>query len=586
MFVYWLNNFGGFVMLRSLITGGLCKMATKWWQNEVVYQIYPRSFQDTNHDGIGDIQGMIDHLDYIQALGVTMIWVSPIYTSPMVDMGYDIADYQNIDPQFGSLDDFKRFLAAAKERNIKVIMDLVVNHSSDQHAWFKAALADPTSKYRDYYMFKQTDDGQVPNNWRSIFGGSTWEPVPNEPGNYYFHTFAPEQPDLNWENPALRREIYDMINWWLELGVAGFRVDAITHLKKDLDWASLPADGSDGLVTVIKKGQNRPGIDAFLEELKTETFDKYDAITVGEAYGVPEADLAKYIGPDGYFSMIFDFSYMNIDVKNTDEWYRGRGEWTAKDLRDILFASQAQANREHGTLANVLENHDQPRTLSKLVPNPADQTPTAAKTLATMYYFLPGLPFIYQGQELGMKNFKRADISEFNDVSSLNNYHMAIQDGYTPAEALSSINAKSRDNARTPMQWDGSEYGGFSDAQPWLAMGNDREGINVADELADENSVLHYYRALGALRHTPVWESVITTGAFEPLTDLPDTVVGYRRRQDQRTLTVLVNLTSAQTRVQLTDDGQTLLQVGEVERTPSEIIMTGYSAVVIGQDVK
>ncbi|CAM4342251.1 Alpha amylase, catalytic domain [Weissella hellenica] len=289
-------------------------MNTKWWQNEVVYQVYPRSFQDTNHDGIGDIQGMINHLDYIKDLGVTMIWVSPIYKSPMVDMGYDIADYQDIDPQFGTLEDFKKFLMEAKKRDIKVIMDLVINHTSDQHQWFIDALANSDSEYRDYYIFKQTNDSEVPNNWRSIFGGSTWEPVPGEPGTYYFHTFAPQQPDLNWENPKLRQEIYKMINWWLDMGVAGFRVDAITHLKKDLDWASLPADGVDGLVSVVKKGQNRPGIDLFLSELKTETFDKYDALTVGEAYGVPDSDLGKYVGPDGYFSAIFDFSYMNIDV--------------------------------------------------------------------------------------------------------------------------------------------------------------------------------------------------------------------------------------------------------------------------------
>ena len=407
-----------------------------WWQDEVVYQIYPRSFQDSNHDGIGDIQGVISQLDYIQSLGITTIWLSPVYKSPMVDMGYDISDYQDIDPQFGSLTDFKELLTAANERQIKIVMDLVVNHTSDQHDWFKQALADPASPYRDFYIFKTTTDGTVPNNWRSIFGGSTWTPVPNEPGTYYFHTFASEQPDLNWENPALRRAIYDMVNWWLDLGVAGFRIDAITHLKKDLDWASLPADGSDGLVSVTKKGQNRPGIERFLSELKAETFAKYDAVTIGEAYGVPQQDLHQYIGPDGYFSMIFDFSYMNIEVENVDEWYRGRSAWTTSDLRDLLFESQQQVQAIEGYLGNVLENHDQPRVLSKLVPNVAYQTAVAAKSLATMYYFLPGVPFIYQGQELGMKNFERRHISEFNDVSSLNNYEMALRDGFSEAEAL------------------------------------------------------------------------------------------------------------------------------------------------------
>ena len=332
-----------------------------WWLDEVVYQVYPRSFQDSNHDGIGDIRGIISRLDYIRDLGVTMIWVSPVYKSPMVDMGYDISDYQDIDPQFGSMADFKELLAEANKRGMKIIMDLVVNHTSDEHEWFQAALADKQSPYRDYYIFKTPADGQVPNNWRSLFGGSTWTEVPGEPGTYYFHSFAPEQPDLNWENPAMRRDIYDMINWWLEMGVAGFRIDAITHLKKDLDWASLPSDGPDGLVSVLKKGQNRPGIDDFLSELKAETFAKYDAVTIGEAYGVPDEDLHKYIGPDGYFSMIFDFSYMNIEVENTDEWYRGRSEWTTTDLRERMFNLQKQVHEIDGYLGNVLENHDQPR---------------------------------------------------------------------------------------------------------------------------------------------------------------------------------------------------------------------------------
>ena len=413
-----------------------------WWLDEVVYQVYPRSFQDSNHDGIGDIRGIISRLDYIRDLGVTMIWVSPVYKSPMVDMGYDISDYQDIDPQFGSMADFKELLAEANKRGMKIIMDLVVNHTSDEHEWFQAALADKQSPYRDYYIFKTPADGQVPNNWRSLFGGSTWTEVPGEPGTYYFHSFAPEQPDLNWENPAMRRDIYDMINWWLEMGVAGFRIDAITHLKKDLDWASLPSDGPDGLVSVLKKGQNRPGIDDFLSELKAETFAKYDAVTIGEAYGVPDEDLHKYIGPDGYFSMIFDFSYMNIEVENTDEWYRGRSEWTTTDLRERMFNSQKQVHEIEGYLGNVLENHDQPRVLSKMISNAAYRTETAAKTLATMYYFLPGVPVIYQGQELGMKNFNRESIDDFNDVSSINNYEMALQGGVTEAEALDVINKK------------------------------------------------------------------------------------------------------------------------------------------------
>ncbi|WP_257607353.1 alpha-glucosidase [Weissella sagaensis] len=557
-------------------------MTTKWWQNEVVYQVYPRSFQDSNHDGIGDIQGIISHLDYIKSLGVTMIWVSPIYQSPMVDMGYDISDYQAIDPQFGSLDDFKALLAEAKQRDIKIIMDLVVNHTSDQHAWFKDALANPDSPYRDYYIFKKTSNGEKPNNWRSIFGGSTWEPLPSDPDTYYFHTFAKQQPDLNWENPKLRRAIYDMINWWLEMGVAGFRVDAITHIKKDLDWLSIPADDVDGLASVVKKGRNRPGVGEFLTELKQETFDKYDAVTVGEAYGLSDKELPNFVGPDGYFSMVFDFSYMNIDVKNGDEWYRGRADWTAIDLRNAFFDAQETTANAQGSLANVLENHDQPRVLSKLVPDKNYQTPQAAKALGTMYYFLPGVPFIYQGQEIGMKNFERQSIADFNDVSSINNYNTALQDGYTAADALEAVNHKSRDNARTPMQWDDSVYGGFSDVQPWLEMGNDRDGINVASEQQHNQSVLKYYQTLGALHHHSDWEPVIINGDFQPMRSLPDTVVGYQRRLGQQVLTVLVNLGTKAARVNLVQTGQTLQQAGDVQVRDKRVKMSPYSAIVLG----
>lgn len=553
-----------------------------WWLDEVVYQVYPRSFQDSNHDGIGDIRGIISRLDYIRDLGVTMIWVSPVYKSPMVDMGYDISDYQDIDPQFGSMADFKELLAEANKRGMKIIMDLVVNHTSDEHEWFQAALADKQSPYRDYYIFKTPADGQVPNNWRSLFGGSTWTEVPGEPGTYYFHSFAPEQPDLNWENPAMRRDIYDMINWWLEMGVAGFRIDAITHLKKDLDWASLPSDGPDGLVSVLKKGQNHPGIDDFLSELKAETFAKYDAVTIGEAYGVPDEDLHKYIGPDGYFSMIFDFSYMNIEVENTDEWYRGRSEWTTTDLRERMFNSQKQVHEIEGYLGNVLENHDQPRVLSKLISNAAYRTETAAKTLATMYYFLPGVPVIYQGQELGMKNFNRESIDDFNDVSSINNYEMALQGGLTEAEALDVINKKSRDNGRVPMQWTPDEFGGFSDQVPWLAMGDDRDGVDVQTELANSDSVLHYYQALGQLRQNPLWRDLIVSGEFYPLSGMPADVIAYQRRLGGRLLTVVINLSEKPNRVSLTQPGEVLCKAGTVTQRGHRFQLPPYTAIVLG----
>lgn len=556
--------------------------STRWWKNEVVYQVYPRSFQDTNNDGIGDLNGITAHLDYLKDLGVTTIWVSPVYKSPMVDMGYDISDYQAIDPQFGTMADFDHLLAEAKKRGMKIIMDLVVNHTSDQHDWFQQALADPQSKYRDYYIFKHSDDGQVPNNWRSIFGGSTWTEVPSEPGTYYFHTFAPQQPDLNWENPVLREEIYTMINWWLAKGISGFRIDAITHLKKDLDWASIEPDGEDGLANVVKKGQNRPGLGAFLTELKAKTFDKYNAMTVGEAYGVPATDMPKFIGPDGYFSMIFDFSYFNIEVNNVDEWYRGRSNWQVKDLKQLLFESQRSIKTADGWTANVIENHDQSRAVSKWIKNPQYQTPLAAKALATMYYFLRGIPFIYQGQELGAKNFKRTNINQFNDLSSVNNYKMGLKLGMDPEQVLDLVNFKSRDNARVPMQWTDDQFGGFSDHEPWLAMGNDREAINVMDENKDENSVLNYYRELNQMRQNERYQDVIVNGELEQL-KTPDNVVGYQRLTDDQELVVFVNLGEETETINYTGNYELVLTNSRefISMKPEQLELRPYEAVVL-----
>lgn len=552
---------------------------TRWWRNEIIYQVYPRSFQDSNNDGIGDLNGIISRLDYIKSLGVTMIWLSPVYQSPMVDMGYDISDYQAIDPQFGTMDDFDNLLIESKKRNIKIIMDLVINHTSDQHKWFQNALTSPNSPYRKYYIFKKTSNGKVPNNWRSIFGGSTWTEVPNEPGTFYFHTFAPQQPDLNWENPAMRKEIYKMINWWLKKGIAGFRADAITHLKKDLDWASIPADSSDGLASVIKKGQNRPGLDVFLNELKKETFDKYHALTVGEAYGVPEKDLAKFIGPDGYFSMIFDFSYMNIDVKNTDEWFRGRNDWTVKQLKTTIFNAQKKITQVNGWSANVLENHDQPRVLSKLIKNPQEQTPVAAKALAVMYYFLPGTPFIYQGQELGMKNFERKKISDFNDVSSLNNYKMAIKEGFSEEAALKIINAKSRDNARTPMQWTNETFAGFSKVQPWLEMGNDRKNINVAFEDADKASVLNCYRSLSHIRNIQKVSNILSNGTLHEYT-APENIIAYYRELGNERLTIIVNLSSKNTELIVPNEKIIFNTINTLETKENTAVLKPYQAII------
>ncbi|MDN6153926.1 MAG: alpha-glucosidase, partial [Tetragenococcus halophilus] len=427
-----------------------------WWKKEVIYQIYPKSFNDSNEDGIGDLEGIRQKLPYLKDLGVTMIWICPIFKSPMHDNGYDIADYEDIDPQFGTMDDFDLLLNDANKIDIKIMLDLVVNHTSDEHEWFQKALADKNSKYRAYYIFKEGKER--PNNWRSQFGGSAWEKVPGEDA-YYLHLFGKEQPDLNWENPELRQEIYDMINRWLEKGIAGFRIDSITFIKKDQDFASLPADGVDGLVSCKSKTRNRPGIGEFLNELKRETYEKYNCVTVGEASGVDYKDYEEFIGKDGYFSMIFDFHYADIDVESGTDWFK-RSHWQVRDFKELLAQSQ-ETIQQAGWAANFIENHDQPRALSKLV-HPDFQNARSACGIGALYFFLRGTPFVYQGQELGMINAERRNIEEFDDISSIDNYYRGMEEGYSKEEALHFVNLRSRDNTRSPMPWNNEKYGGFS----------------------------------------------------------------------------------------------------------------------------
>lgn len=398
-------------------------MNRQWWQKEIVYQIYPKSFNDSNGDGIGDIKGITEKLGYLSDLGVTMLWICPIYKSPMDDNGYDISDYFDLAPEFGKMEDLDELIEKASEKGIKIILDLVINHTSDEHKWFEEAISNPESKYHDYYIFKEGQE--VPNNWRSVFGGSVWEKVKGR-DEYYFHAFGKKQPDLNWENEEVRKTLYDMVNYWLEKGIAGFRIDAITFIKKDLTYKSLEADGVDGLVKCTKTSRNQPGIEKFLHELKRETFDKYNCVTVAEAPGVGYDELDDFIGEDGYFSMIFDFKYADLDVASGSEWFK-RIPWTVKDLRERIMASQ-MAIQKYGWGANFIENHDQPRSTTKYLIEQQNNK-DAIKMLGAMYFLLRGTPFIYQGQELGMTNFERKLIDEFNDISSIDQYYRAIQEG-------------------------------------------------------------------------------------------------------------------------------------------------------------
>ena len=511
-------------------------MQKKWWHDKVAYQIYPKSFCDTNGDGIGDLRGIISKLDYLKELGVDIIWLSPIYKSPFVDQGYDISDYYAIAEEFGTMEEFDELLAEAKKRDMYLIMDLVVNHCSDKHEWFQKALADPDGPYADYFYFRKGKNGNPPSNYRSYFGGNCWEPVPGS-DKYYFHMFAKEQPDLNWENPKLREEIYRMINWWLDKGLAGFRIDAIINIKKDLAFPDMEPDGDDGLASCWRMVENVEGVDALLEDLKNHTFAKKDAFTVGEVFNIGVEDLPDFIGENGHFSTIFDFS-AHILSDGEHGWY---------DAPPISFDAWKKAITDSqmrvqnvGFEANIIENHDEPRGVSRFLPDDA-QNADGAKMLGTVSVLLRGIPFIYQGQEIGMQNARWNSVDEFDDISTKDQYRMAREAGLSDAEALAVCSVMSRDNARTPMQWKDAPQAGFTSGTPWLKVNDNYPVINVEKEEEQPDSVLHYYRKLIALRKSGEYRELFTYGKFEPAYENADHVMAYYRILQGRRVLVAAN---------------------------------------------
>lgn len=511
-------------------------MQKKWWHDKVAYQIYPKSFCDTNGDGIGDLRGIISKLDYLKELGVDIIWLSPIYKSPFVDQGYDISDYYAIAEEFGTMEEFDELLAEAKKRDMYLIMDLVVNHCSDKHEWFQKALADPDGPYADYFYFRKGKNGNPPSNYRSYFGGNCWEPVPGS-DKYYFHMFAKGQPDLNWENPKLREEIYRMINWWLDKGLAGFRIDAIINIKKDLAFPDMEPDGDDGLASCWRMVENVEGVDALLEDLKNHTFAKKDAFTVGEVFNIGVEDLPDFIGENGHFSTIFDFS-AHILSDGEHGWY---------DAPPISFDAWKKAITDSqmrvqnvGFEANIIENHDEPRGVSRFLPDYA-QNADGAKMLGTVSVLLRGIPFIYQGQEIGMQNARWNSVDEFDDISTKDQYRMAREAGLSDAEALAVCSVMSRDNARTPMQWKDAPQAGFTSGTPWLKVNDNYPVINVEKEEGQLDSVLHYYRKLIALRKSGEYRELFTYGKFEPAYENADHVMAYYRILQGRRVLVAAN---------------------------------------------
>ena len=518
----------------------LDKTQKNWWQSAVAYQIYPKSFQDTTGSGTGDLQGIIRRLPYLQALGVDVLWLSPVFASPQVDNGYDVSDYRAIDPMYGTLEDMRALIAAGKERGIGIMLDLVLNHSSDQHRWFQEAKQSRDNPYHDYYVWRDGSEDRPPNEMRACFGGSAWTWVP-QVQQYYFHQFAPQQPDLNWENPQVRRALYDMILWWMDQGVEGFRLDVIDQIAKE------PDRGITG---------NGPRLHEFLRELSAETFQKGCLVTVGEAWGADVERAKLYSAPDGSeLSMVFQFEHIGLDQQP------GKEKWDTAPL-DFVALKRCLAKWQtglHGCGWNslFLNNHDLPRTVSRWGDDGAYRV-ASAKLLATMLHGLEGMPYIYQGEELGMTNI-HLPIEAYRDLESLNLYEARKAAGYPEAEIMASLYARSRDNARTPMQWDASPHGGFTTGTPWLTENPNYREINATAALADPDSIFHYYRRLIALRKT---YPVFVHGDFTLLEPDHPSLFVYRRKLARQSLLVICNYGGGETAWSLPagwDDAQCLI---------------------------
>ncbi|MBQ1840588.1 MAG: alpha-glucosidase [Atopobiaceae bacterium] len=507
-----------------------------WWQKTIAYEIYPKSFYDTAAQGTGTIAGITAKLDYLASLGVGAIWITPCYKSPMVDNGYDVEDYRQIDPSFGTMADMDELIERGREKGVRVVMDLVFNHTSEQCAWFKESRKSRDNAYADWYIWRDArPDGSAPTNWRSIFGGSAWQWC-EERQQYYLHTFAPQQPDLNWENPDVRRALIDIANFWADKGVGGFRIDAITYIKKPAEFVDGPADGEDGMYAVHAATANTPGILDFLHEFKAGVRDGRDIFLVAEANGVGADELGDWVGERGVFDMLFEFSHTKAVSCEDEVWCRPI-EWKLTDLKRVLAESQANT-ADNGWYPVFFENHDQPRSTVNFF-RCEGSISDKAKALGTVLLTLRGTPFVMQGEELGYANRVWKSLDEFDDLQTRSQYEFALSEGHTEAEALAGCNRFSRDNARTPMQWDASADAGFSAATPWLPVHDDYTQVNVEAESADPDSPLSWYRKLAALRAE---RDELVAGSFEELMADDEQVYAYRRQGEGGAAVVLANL--------------------------------------------
>ena len=552
-------------------------MTKKWWHDKVVYQIYPKSFADSNGDGIGDIPGIISRLDYLQDLGVDMLWLSPCYSSPLADEGYDISDYYNIDPRFGTMEDMEQLIAEAKKRSMYILMDLVVNHCSDEHEWFQKACEDPDGEYGSFFYLRDKEEGKLPTNWRSYFGGPVWDDLPGT-DKQYLHVFHKKQPDLNWENPKLRAEVYKNINWWLDKGLGGFRIDAIMNIKKALPLHDYEPDRDDGLSNIADMLAEAHGIGEFLSEMRDQTFKKYDAFTVGEVFNEKPEEIPDFIGENGYFSSMFDFNEAIFGASENGCF--DSKPITPDDYKRCCFEAQERIGTI-GFLCNIIENHDEPRGVSRYIPE-GECCPQSKKMLAALNFMLRGLPFIYQGQELGMENTTFSSIEEVDDISTLNEYQVALHAGLTEEEALKTVAKHSRDNARTPMQWSAEHGAGFTDGRPWLKVNPNYTSINAAAQKDDPDSVLNFYKKLIALRKNPEYKETIVYGTLEPYLETQHNLMAYYRTGDKTLLIIGNYQTSPQDAVLPSPYKKVLLNnYDDVELTGNTLVLKGYQLLIM-----
>ncbi len=519
-----------------------------WWKEAVIYQIYPRSFADSNGDGIGDLNGITAHLDYLETLGIDVIWLSPVYKSPNDDNGYDISDYRDIMEDFGTMEDFDRLLAEAHRHHIRIVMDLVVNHTSDEHAWFIESRSSRDNPHRDYYIWKEPKDGKEPNNWGAWFGGSAWE-LDEHTGMYYLHCFSRKQPDLNWENPKVRDEVFDMMNWWCEKGIDGFRMDVISMISKDPSFPDGPVE--DGLYgSLAPYVCNGPHVHEYLQEMNRRVLSHYDLLTVGEAAGVTIEEARKYANNEGTeLGMVFQFEHVELVKGPIGKWSDQKPK--LRDFRRVM--NKWQYEREGKAWNSLfLDNHDQPRVVSRFANDSEQYRVVSAKMIATCLHMLKGTPYVYQGEELGMTNAYFDRLEDYRDIESINAFHQYVDSGLVTAEDMMRyLKEISRDNARTPMQWDDSRNAGFTTGTPWINVNPNYPKINAQAAVADPDSVFHYYQELIRLRHTL---PVIVYGKFEGLLEDSETIYAYRRLLDGQVLTVACNFTDQEQACDLCED--------------------------------